>query len=73
MIANLPLPPHYQPESVEHIFRVPYEQRAAEAERWAAEYNLRPAVGDKFRVALIAVGVVAIAAVARRWFAPGDV
>ena len=57
MLANLPLPPHYQPESVERIFRVPYEQRAAEAERWAAEYNLRPAVEDKFRVALIAVDV----------------
>ena len=30
MLANLPLPPHYQPEAVEHIFRVPYEQRAVE-------------------------------------------
>ena len=57
MLANLPLPPHYQPDSVERIFRVPYEQRAAEAERWAAEYNLHPAVEDKFRVALIAVDV----------------
>ena len=57
MLANLPLPPHYQPESVERIFRVPYEQRAAEAERWAAEFSLRPAVEDKFRVALIAVDV----------------
>jgi nicotinamidase-related amidase len=57
MLTNLPLPPHYQPESVERVFRVPYEQRAAEAERWAATYNLRPAVEDKFRVALIAVDV----------------
>src|SRR5215213_724101 len=57
MLANLPLPPHYQPESVERIFRVPYEQRAAEAERWAAEFSLRPAIADKFRVALIAVDV----------------
>ena len=57
MLANLPMPPHYEPQAVERIFRVPYEQRAAEAERWAAEYNLRPAVEDKFRVALIAVDV----------------
>src|SRR5215213_188709 len=57
MLANLPLPPHYQPDSVERIFRVPYEQRAVEAERWAVEYKLRPAVEDKFRVALIAVDV----------------
>jgi nicotinamidase-related amidase len=57
MLANLPIPPHFQPEAVERIFRVPYEQRAAEAERWAVEFNLRPAVEDKLRVALIAVDV----------------
>ncbi len=57
MLANLPLPPHYEPSAVERIFRVPYEQRAAEAERWASQHGLRPAGEDKFRVALIAVDV----------------
>jgi nicotinamidase-related amidase len=57
MQTNLPLPPHYDAGAVERIYRVPYEQRAAEAERWATQYGLRPAVEDNFRVALIAVDV----------------
>lgn len=58
MLANLPLPPHYQPEAVERIFRVPYGAGPRRRGRaWAAEYNLHPAVEDKFHVALITVDV----------------
>jgi len=57
MSINLPLPPHYDPQAVSHIWRVPYEQRAAEAEQWADRHHLRLAAADRFRVALIAVDV----------------
>ena len=54
---QLPIPPHYDARAVDRIWRVPYEQRAAEAERWAEQHSLRPAAEDTFRVALVAVDV----------------
>ena len=39
------------------MWRVPYAQRAVEAEDWAARHNLQPVVEDKTRVALLAVDV----------------
>lgn len=57
MLTNLPLPPHYDPKTVDKLFHVSYEQRAAEAEAWARTHKLPPAEDDKFRVALIAVDV----------------
>jgi nicotinamidase-related amidase len=53
--ASLPLPPHFRPESVAEIWRVDYEARAAEAERWAAEHGIAPARSDEARVALVVV------------------
>lgn len=53
----LPLPVHYRPERVGEVWRVPYAERAAEAEEWADAHNLRPVVEDKRRVALLAVDV----------------
>jgi hypothetical protein len=53
----LPLPPHYDPGSVGRLWRVPYEQRAAEAEAWAREHDLRPAAEDRHRVCLLAIDV----------------
>lgn len=57
MLTNLPLPPFYEPAAVERLYRVPYEQRAAEAERWAQQHGIRRAVTDDYRIALIAVDV----------------
>ncbi len=51
----LPLPPHYDPAKVEHVWRVPYQQRAETALAWAKKYGLPPASQDGFRVALIVV------------------
>jgi nicotinamidase-related amidase len=53
----LPLPRHFDPESVGEIRRVPYEERAREARAWAAEHGLRPAHEDALRVCLLAVDV----------------
>jgi nicotinamidase-related amidase len=54
---ELPLPAHWDPGRVEEVWRVPYEERAAEAERWAAEHGLGPAGGDTRRICLLVVDV----------------
>ena len=53
----LPLPDHFDPERIAEIWRVPYEERAASAERWAEEHGLRPAAEDRFRICVLAVDV----------------
>ncbi|MEK7277307.1 MAG: isochorismatase [Chloroflexota bacterium] len=52
---ELPIPPHFAPEKVNQVWRVPYEQRAVEAEAWALQHNIRPAAEDSVRVCLLAV------------------
>jgi nicotinamidase-related amidase len=54
-LGALPLPPHFRPGRVNEVWRVPYEERAPEAERWAREYELRPAAEDSLRVCLVVV------------------
>ena len=54
---TLPLPPHYDPERVGELWRVPYEDLAAAAEDWASEHALRPAAHDPVRVCLVCVDV----------------
>jgi nicotinamidase-related amidase len=56
-MAELPLPPHFDPSGVGQVWRVPYEERAREASAWAEEHGLAHAAGDAFRVCLLAVDV----------------
>ncbi len=51
----LPLPPHYDPARAASVWRVPYEERAAEAEQWRTRHGLHPAHEDRARVALLIV------------------
>ncbi len=53
----LPIPPHFDPEAVAKVWRVPYRERAVEAEAWAAKYGIRTAADDGFRLCLLAVDV----------------
>lgn len=57
MKQQLPLPPHYDPARVSHVWRVPYQERAAEAIQWARDHNIQPAAADQPRVGLIAIDV----------------
>jgi len=57
MFAELPLPPHFDPAQVGRVWKVPYQQRAEEAERWAQAHHLRPAAADQFKICLVAVDV----------------
>ncbi|MFN3476526.1 MAG: isochorismatase [Candidatus Methylomirabilales bacterium] len=54
---ELPIPPHFNPDKVGEIWKVPYQERAREAEKWAKQYNLQPAAHDRFRIGLMAVDV----------------
>jgi nicotinamidase-related amidase len=52
-----PIPPHFDPERVGEVWRVPYEERAREAEGWARERALQPAADDDLRLGLVVVDV----------------
>ena len=54
---ELPIPPHFDPHKVDEVWKVPYEERAAEAEEWAKLHNIQPAANDRFRTCLVAVDV----------------
>jgi nicotinamidase-related amidase len=53
----LPIPPHFRPERVAEVWRVPYEERAREAQEWAREHEIAPASRDDLRICMVAVDV----------------
>ncbi|MEA3346069.1 MAG: isochorismatase [Chloroflexota bacterium] len=55
--CELPIPPHFDPDKVGEIWRVPYQERAEEAERWAEQHDIHPAAEDSFRICLVTVDV----------------
>lgn len=55
--CELSLPLHFTPHRVGEIWKVPYQERADEARRWARELNIRPAANDIFKICLVAVDV----------------
>lgn len=54
---ELPLPPHFAPDKVGEVWRVPYEERAREAAQWAERHEIAPAAADRFRICVVAVDV----------------
>ena len=54
---ELPIPPHFAPARVGEVWRVPYQERAAEAAAWAWAHGVRPAAEDRLRICLVAVDV----------------
>jgi nicotinamidase-related amidase len=56
-MTELPIPAHFAPERVGEVWRVPYEERAREAEAWAREHTIASAADDAPRVCLVAVDV----------------
>lgn len=55
--TELPIPQHFDPNTVGQVWRVPYEQSASEGEAWGRLHKIRPAGSDQFRVCLVAVDV----------------
>jgi len=54
---ELPIPPHFNRERVGEVWRVPYQERAEGAEKWAVEHGIPPASDDTFRISLVLVDV----------------
>lgn len=57
VMPMLPIPDFFAPDRVGEVWRVPYEERAAQAAAWARSHGLRTAAGDRTRICLIAVDV----------------
>lgn len=53
--AELSVPSHFAPEQVGHVWRVPYQERAAQAHEWSVQHGIRPAAEDAFRIGLLVV------------------
>lgn len=56
-LTTLPIPQHFDGDRVGEVWRVPYQQRASEAQKWANHHHLTPAVTDKTRICLMLVDV----------------
>ena len=56
-VASLPVPPNFDPRRVGEVWRVPYQERAAQAEEWGRRHGIRPATEDFVRVCLVLVDV----------------
>ncbi len=56
-MAELPVPDHFDPDRVGEVWRVPYQDRAAEAEDWARRHELTAAATDERRIGLLLVDV----------------
>jgi nicotinamidase-related amidase len=54
---QLPIPPHFDPDSVGRIWRVDYSRIAGEATRWRREHGVGPAARDQVRCCLMLVDV----------------
>ena len=57
VISQLPIPACFDRDRVGTVWRVPYQQRATEAEAWATQHGIRPASEDQVRVCLLAIDV----------------
>ena len=55
--VELPLPPHWDPDRVEEVWRVPYDRLAAGADEWAQRHDIPPASSDRRRICLLLVDV----------------
>jgi nicotinamidase-related amidase len=53
----LPIPSFFEPQKVDRIWRVPYQERAKEAKDWARQWQISPATKDKKHVCLLLIDV----------------
>ena len=49
------VPAHFDPKNVSEIYRVPYQQRAHDAQLWRDEHDVPPSASDEHRVGLLLI------------------
>lgn len=54
---SLPSPPFFEPQRLDQVWRVPYQERAVQAQDWAKLHHLQPAAQDATRICLLAIDV----------------
>lgn len=54
---HLPIPPHFDPQKVHLVWRVPYQEQAELARNWAKKHHLHPVAVDKTRICLLLIDV----------------
>lgn len=54
---DLPIPAFFNPKKVEEVYRVPYQERAAQAPEWARQNGVTLAAKDRFRISLVPIDV----------------
>lgn len=54
---ELPIPPHFDPQKIDQVWQVPYQDHADAASRWAQQHNLQPAYQDSLTIRLMLVDV----------------
>jgi nicotinamidase-related amidase len=52
---NLPIPQHFNANTVGQVWRVPYQQRATEAKNWAQQHGIKSAATDKNSICLLII------------------
>jgi len=53
--TQLPTPDYFDTKKISEVWRVPYQERAAEAKEWAEKYSLQPAASDKNQICLLII------------------
>jgi len=57
MEYELPVPAYFDQDRVGQVWRVPYQQRAGEAQDWAEEHQITSADHDRFKIALLLIDI----------------
>lgn len=57
MIAKslLPIPEYFDSKKVSEVWRVPYQERAVQAQEWAVKHNIQSAASDTNRICLLII------------------
>lgn len=55
--TQAPILPFFDAQKADQVYRVPYQERAAEALAWAAQRGIAPASQDAFRICLLLIDV----------------
>jgi nicotinamidase-related amidase len=53
--VEIPIPLHFDPNRVNEIWKVRYQELTDEAEKWARKYGIKPAYHDKFKICLVTI------------------
>ena len=56
-LRQLPIPSFYAQERVAEVWRVPYQERATDAQNWRDTHDIQPSSKDAFRTCLVLVDV----------------